>query len=214
MTRARKPNPMPDSRAVRARASVVRGVTSPSPSVKNVVPLIYKSTPNPETPSEPARCDPRPQCSSAKEMTIPDAQRPMSRISESGPKTISTFSPRQPEGKCADGLRPALADPAHRPLGIRVGHFFRAAALWSGIAPGWFGRRLGVRRRLVYERHDVLHARTGRRDPADDARARPDRPRVGHGIRLPSPCHRLCASDLAGVLPSRSQHLDARCARR
>jgi len=40
MMRARKPKPIPASMIVTTRARPVRGITSPSPRVKKVVPLI------------------------------------------------------------------------------------------------------------------------------------------------------------------------------
>src|SRR5437870_11716695 len=50
----------------------------------------------------------------------------------------------------------------------------------------------------------------GRRDPANDARPRAHDPGVRHGVRLPGARDRLCALDLASVLPPVREHLDAR----
>src|SRR2546430_10313736 len=50
MPAARKANPVPASTTVSALAITVRGTTSPKPSVKNVVPLMYTSDQNPIAP--------------------------------------------------------------------------------------------------------------------------------------------------------------------
>src|SRR6266550_2309488 len=50
MTAARKANPVPASTTVSAFAPVARGTTSPRPSVKKVVPLMYTSDQNPVAP--------------------------------------------------------------------------------------------------------------------------------------------------------------------
>src|SRR5205809_3117055 len=54
MTAARNAKPVPASITVSDFASAVRGTTSPKPSVKNVVPLMYTSDQNPGAPPPPS----------------------------------------------------------------------------------------------------------------------------------------------------------------
>jgi hypothetical protein len=77
--------PVPDSITVSTRAAVVWGTTSPSPSVKNVVPLMYRSVPNPGAAAVEERADPAAQWRPPKATTMLAAQRPRSMSSESGP---------------------------------------------------------------------------------------------------------------------------------
>src|SRR5437879_13926487 len=78
---------MPASATTTARDAVPRGVTSPRPRVKKVVPLMYKLVPKVGTPSELARCDPSPHSSTANPTIIPTAQAASSRMIESGPRS-------------------------------------------------------------------------------------------------------------------------------
>src|SRR3989441_7014851 len=68
MTAARNAKPVPASITVSVFASAVRGTTSPRPSVKNVVPLMYTSDQNPDAPP-PATviAEPAAHCSSRSE---------------------------------------------------------------------------------------------------------------------------------------------------
>ena len=77
---------MPASTTVRVFARALRGTTSPRPSVKKVVPLMYTSVQNPVPPS-PATvmADPAAHCSSPNEKTLPTAHSASSAMSESGP---------------------------------------------------------------------------------------------------------------------------------
>ena len=86
MTMARKPKPIPPSPTVITRAIAVRGVTSPNPSVKNVVPLRYRSVRNVAGPPDTLRDDPAAQCSMANATTSAKAHVANSINSESGPK--------------------------------------------------------------------------------------------------------------------------------
>src|SRR6266550_954287 len=79
MTAARNAKPVPASITVSVFASAVRGTTSPRPSVKNVVPLMYISDQNPCAPPPPSPAtrlaQPEAQCSRPKENTLPTAQQ-------------------------------------------------------------------------------------------------------------------------------------------
>src|SRR5439155_25812366 len=87
ITAARKANPVPASITVSALAKALRGTTSPRPSVKNVVPLMYKSDQNP-VPPPPATvmAEPAAHCSSPNENTLTTDQRSSSAMRERGPE--------------------------------------------------------------------------------------------------------------------------------
>ena len=86
MTAARKANPVPASTTVSAFAITVRGTTSPKPSVKNVVPLMYTSDQNPVAPPPTTViAEPAAHCSRPNENTLPSAHRASRKSNESGP---------------------------------------------------------------------------------------------------------------------------------
>src|SRR2546430_6991924 len=78
MTAARNAKPVPASITVSVFASAVRGTTSPKPSVKNVVPLMYTSDQNPGAPPPPSPttriAEPAAHCSRPKENTLRSAE--------------------------------------------------------------------------------------------------------------------------------------------
>ena len=86
MMSARNPNPRPDSTTASARPGSVRGVTSPKPSVKNVVPLRYKSVSRSGFRSGAFMTVPMAQCSSPKPTISPKAHKLRSSSMEIGPK--------------------------------------------------------------------------------------------------------------------------------
>src|SRR6266403_4985955 len=92
MTAARKPNPKPDSVTTSARASGECGTTSPRPSVKNVVPLRYRSVTKPGFAPVIITAEPAPYCISPKPKTSPTAHTPTKINSEIGPKKPSNVS--------------------------------------------------------------------------------------------------------------------------
>src|SRR5437588_272322 len=101
MTAARNAKPVPASITVSVFASAVRGTTSPKPSVKNVVPLMYTSDQNPGAPPPPSPttriAEPAAHCSRPKENTLPTAQRASNRINERGPKIERKTSRLRPD---------------------------------------------------------------------------------------------------------------------
>src|SRR2546430_3888519 len=105
MTAARNAKPVPASITVSVFASAVRGTTSPKPSVKNVVPLMYTSDQNPGAPPLPSPttriAEPAAHCSRPKENTLPTAQRASNRINESGPKIERNTSRLRPDNALA-----------------------------------------------------------------------------------------------------------------
>ncbi len=105
MTAARNAKPVPASITVSVFASAVRGTTSPRPSVKNVVPLMYISDQNPGAPPPPSPAtriaEPAAHCSRPKENTLPTAQRASNRINESGPKIERNTSRLRPDNALA-----------------------------------------------------------------------------------------------------------------
>jgi hypothetical protein len=94
MTMARNANPIPASMTVSALASVVRGTTSPRPSVKNVVPLRYRSAPKLGAPPARISAEPAAHWTMPKAKTMPTAQRLRRASSESGPNTLRKASRR------------------------------------------------------------------------------------------------------------------------
>ena len=94
---------------VSARASGPFGVTSPMPSVKSVVPLMYRSTQKPPVPCGTLSREPSPHCSIAKPTMRATAQQTVSARKDSGPKMARKFS----------RLRPR---PRRRETAVQAGH--------------------------------------------------------------------------------------------
>src|SRR5438093_12265588 len=95
MTAARKANPVPASTTVSAFAITVRGTTSPKPSVKNVVALMYTSDQNPVAPPPtPVIAEPAAHCSGQTEHTLPGAHRPSRKSNDPAPCTERNESRR------------------------------------------------------------------------------------------------------------------------
>src|SRR5712664_3726226 len=92
MMAARKPNPEPDSATTSARASGECGTTSPSPRVKNVVPLRYRSVTKLGCAPVVTTAEPAPNCIRPKPKTSPTAHTPTKISSEIGPKKPSNVS--------------------------------------------------------------------------------------------------------------------------
>src|ERR1700687_1110282 len=103
MMAARKPNPKPDSATNSARANSECGTTSPSPSVKNVVPLRYRSVTKLGCAPVVTTAEPAPYCISPKPKTSPAAHTPTKSSSEIGPKKPSNVS-----RPFRDGTRPIM----------------------------------------------------------------------------------------------------------
>ena len=76
-------------------------------------------------------------------------------------------------------------------LALIFGFALLQAGLGSHLSS--HGGNLRFRRRPVHERHEFLHAGTGRRDADLDGGAGPDDGRGGYGIRVPRARHRVSA---------------------
>ena len=85
MTSARKPRPIPDSNTVKKRPIAECGTTSPRPSVKSVVPLMYSVVRKLSLPSGDAMREPAPHCISPNASTMLTAQSAMTSRSHRGP---------------------------------------------------------------------------------------------------------------------------------
>src|SRR2546429_147577 len=178
MTAARNAKPVPASITVSVFASAVRGTTSPRPSVKNVVPLMYISDQNPGAPPPPSPAtriaEPAAHCSRPKENTLPTAQRASNRINESGPKIERNTSRLRPDNALAAARPTPLAQagppPARPPAtgtAAAVNHAEGASAPRRRLPTspeGILGGQRCARRRCDAAREDarlVPHGRGG-----------------------------------------------------
>ena len=109
---------MPPSKTVSTRPSVVCGVTSPKPSVKNVVPLMYRSMPNPDAPPGAVSRKPTPQWMSANENTnrSPTARSVGSaRAAENGEQILPAVPLRKALASARQGVHNSAVEGPRRP---------------------------------------------------------------------------------------------------